>query len=539
VVRQVLISFVDVSLDSVNELAVDLDFYASFTLKPLTARAEQWAGLLKLDGGSGGGDALVETWYPWNRTFEIGLALADNDDGGEALLGCDVVVAGGSTSALAAAIAAADELSQDGPTPGTVCLTEPTDWVGGQLTSSLVTAPDFGHWNALPENLPFEFVKLLDAVGFGATSPGQCWVSESCFEARRVLERFVEPALAKRPNLKVLLNTVIKDVVVDPVDGLINAVDVIRRTPRSSSSPTPEVHLSDSIQTTPRSSDRNSNWRRLRGVENNKRERQPKLPVYHDASSTVSADGTGAVTPAAASFASVLSDWYDAVDSAAFTKERFRLVRGIGGAGVGEKGAYLDVGGSSKRLVVIDGSELGDVLVLSSSFGGGWTQGYDDDEPTPAGNNADGVKDDDDYYYYAFGGNQMADSDVTGVVDACGEAVVFPHYLELLDPTSQRAQILPPTVWGPIGIGADNYSLGNFSLAEVWTYRRARTDHVPARADQRDDGQGRTDMTAGAAARETLGSQVGSQVGGPAAVGDVSLTAWGAGKGDGNDYPFG
>ena len=41
-------------------------------------------------------------------------------------MSCDVLVVGGSTAALAAALSAAD----DAPS-STVCLTEPTDWLGG------------------------------------------------------------------------------------------------------------------------------------------------------------------------------------------------------------------------------------------------------------------------------------------------------------------------------------------------------------------------------------------------------------------------
>ena len=53
----------------------------------------------------------------------------------ESLDGFDVVVAGGSTAALAAAFTAAEEGAR-------VALLEPTDWVGGQLTSSGVPAVD-------------------------------------------------------------------------------------------------------------------------------------------------------------------------------------------------------------------------------------------------------------------------------------------------------------------------------------------------------------------------------------------------------------
>jgi UDP-N-acetylglucosamine:LPS N-acetylglucosamine transferase len=49
---------------------------------------------------------------------------------------CDVIIGGGSLSAIAAGIASASN--------GVLtCLIEPTDWIGGQLTSSGVPAVDF------------------------------------------------------------------------------------------------------------------------------------------------------------------------------------------------------------------------------------------------------------------------------------------------------------------------------------------------------------------------------------------------------------
>ena len=78
---------------------------------------------------------------------------------------CDVVVAGGSTAAFAAAITAAEA------SPSLrVCLTEPTDWLGGQLTSSAVSAIDFGSHNKLPANQPASrrgLVPHLDSLNGG------------------------------------------------------------------------------------------------------------------------------------------------------------------------------------------------------------------------------------------------------------------------------------------------------------------------------------------------------------------------------------
>ena len=51
---------------------------------------------------------------------------------------CDVIIAGGSTAAFAAALSSAHAGVK-------TCLIEPTDWVGGQLTASGVPAVDFPH----------------------------------------------------------------------------------------------------------------------------------------------------------------------------------------------------------------------------------------------------------------------------------------------------------------------------------------------------------------------------------------------------------
>ncbi len=62
----------------------------------------------------------------------VGLISARNVD-------CDIFIAVGSASALAAAFGAAEA-----STEATICLTEPTDWLGGQMTASGVSAIDFG-----------------------------------------------------------------------------------------------------------------------------------------------------------------------------------------------------------------------------------------------------------------------------------------------------------------------------------------------------------------------------------------------------------
>jgi hypothetical protein len=50
---------------------------------------------------------------------------------------CQLLIVGGTTSAFGAALSASKILNTR------VCLIEPTDWVGGQLTAELLSAPDY------------------------------------------------------------------------------------------------------------------------------------------------------------------------------------------------------------------------------------------------------------------------------------------------------------------------------------------------------------------------------------------------------------
>lgn len=112
-------------------------------------------------------------------TFALLLLLT----GSCAALHCSVVILGGSTAALAAAITAAKENESL-----SVCLSEvrikavelmlqPTDWLGGQLTSSAVPAIDFGPHDIQPDNQNVDFAEMMASI---PGNPGHCWVSNKC-----------------------------------------------------------------------------------------------------------------------------------------------------------------------------------------------------------------------------------------------------------------------------------------------------------------------------------------------------------------------
>lgn len=164
----------------------------------------------------------------------FGLCLISHGFSSEvvSVLNYDVVIGGGSLSALAAALSLAN-LSRVHDVPLTIALLEPTDWPGGQLTSSNVP-PDFGQENFDPTNLPASFVNLLMNVA-GPTwwsNPGLCWVSYKCFEANHAAEFIKEWLVEFAPSLTVFYNTTVKTA--RTASGKVVELTAIMRTPRAS-----------------------------------------------------------------------------------------------------------------------------------------------------------------------------------------------------------------------------------------------------------------------------------------------------------------
>lgn len=151
----------------------------------------------------------------------------------------DVVIAGGSTAAFAAAIASAESGAR-------TALIEPTDWVGGQLTSSGVPAVDEA-WHSIkptdpaaaaysvskvarmPENMTPGFLSLLQSI----EDRGNCWVSRFCFRPDRfVADQLVPLERSVSDNLVVFLDTVVKEVELNEAGDAVQSLTCIARTPR-------------------------------------------------------------------------------------------------------------------------------------------------------------------------------------------------------------------------------------------------------------------------------------------------------------------
>jgi hypothetical protein len=150
----------------------------------------------------------------------------------------DVVIAGGTTAAFAAAVASAESGAR-------TALIEPTDWVGGQLTASGVPAVDEA-WHKVTdpgtkqvlnvsaiarkrENMTPNFRAMLDATG----NPGGGWVSNYCFQPKDFLDQHLLPLEEKlKDQLVVFRDTVVKSVEADPTTSRVRSLTAIRRAPK-------------------------------------------------------------------------------------------------------------------------------------------------------------------------------------------------------------------------------------------------------------------------------------------------------------------
>jgi len=115
---------------------------------------------------------------------------------------CDVLVVGGGTGGIAAALAAARAGRR-------VCLLEETNWIGGQLTAQGVSALDehehierFGgtrSYYALREAIRGHYRRVSPALAARPhAKPGNCWVTRLAFEPRvavDVLQAMAQPCV--------------------------------------------------------------------------------------------------------------------------------------------------------------------------------------------------------------------------------------------------------------------------------------------------------------------------------------------------------
>jgi FAD dependent oxidoreductase len=129
---------------------------------------------------------------------------------------CELLVVGGGLSGVAASYEAL-------LTGKTVCMTEITDWVGGQISAQGTSALDERTTQRSKLFFPHGYLELRQRIEeyYGKLNPGDCWVSESCFlpkDANKVMWEQLKDAEAKGGGkLKWFPSTVIKDLKIETV----------------------------------------------------------------------------------------------------------------------------------------------------------------------------------------------------------------------------------------------------------------------------------------------------------------------------------
>ena len=149
---------------------------------------------------------------------------------------CELLIVGGSTSAFGAILSATKLVNTR------VCLLEPTDWVGGQLTAELLSVPDFAQRKVKDPVTNFTldvpainqqlnnrnplFTEMLDVLG----DTVHCTASINCMVPHLFHEQAVLPRVK---NTRIFYNTVIKRVHKDVSGRRITQIDAIQRTSKS------------------------------------------------------------------------------------------------------------------------------------------------------------------------------------------------------------------------------------------------------------------------------------------------------------------
>ena len=160
---------------------------------------------------------------------------------------CDVLVAGGGLAGSAAAY----EALLAGKT---VCLTEITDWVGGQISAQGTSALDERPTQRELLYYPRGYLELRSAIEdrYDRLNPGACWVSESCFlpyDGHELLFEILEDAADRgKGKLKWYPNTVIKDIERNAAGNLIDSAVAIQHQSAPDAPPLNTQTLSETIE---------------------------------------------------------------------------------------------------------------------------------------------------------------------------------------------------------------------------------------------------------------------------------------------------
>ncbi|MBD2482272.1 FAD-dependent oxidoreductase [Planktothrix sp. FACHB-1365] len=157
---------------------------------------------------------------------------------------CDLLIVGGGLAGSAAAY--------EGLLNGkTVCLTEITDWVGGQISAQGTSALDERPTQRSLLLYPRGYLELREGIKnkYGILNPGACWVSEACFmpeAGNEILLKMLKKAEKKgKGRLHWFPSTVIKDMTI--TDNQITEAIAIQHQPLPGTPPLNTEPLSQII----------------------------------------------------------------------------------------------------------------------------------------------------------------------------------------------------------------------------------------------------------------------------------------------------
>ena len=167
-------------------------------------------------------------------------------------VGCDILVVGGG---LAGAGAAYEALLLG----KTVCLTEITDWVGGQISSQGTSALDERRTQREKLFFPKGYLEFRERIRkhYGKHNPGECWVSGSCFfpfDGHKLLFQQLEDAAKKgKGTLKWFPSTVVKELNIETLPNRgtgqqITSVIAIQHSPAKGTPPLNTEFLSQKME---------------------------------------------------------------------------------------------------------------------------------------------------------------------------------------------------------------------------------------------------------------------------------------------------
>jgi hypothetical protein len=160
---------------------------------------------------------------------------------------CEILAVGGGLSGVATAY--------EGLLAGrTVCLTEITDWLGGQISSQGTSALDERPTQRSLQFYSRGYLELRNRIQrkYGELNPGDCWVSDSCFlprDAHTILTQMLKDAEKKgKGKLEWFPNTVVKDLEISTDGKIINSAIAIQHQPAKGAPPLNTFSLSQTIE---------------------------------------------------------------------------------------------------------------------------------------------------------------------------------------------------------------------------------------------------------------------------------------------------